>query len=401
MLARNENPDALIVSATLFLSNGASVSLSINTPACGAAGDTAVHSLIHAMMVLIVCGSTVGPAFTFGHGFIECFPGRPQLAGAAGHDIGDAHLAAFGLDLDTIALDLQMARRVQQHRPAADHFDAHAAAFVQQVNVAVPALHGYALAGGINNALQNHMIAGMDADHVFGRCSLAFGRQGDFVAARRAPTLGVSCAVRRTDADLPDAAENDGIVVPGGVELHQDALADFGQGQKAAVGVGAGRMTAGQKALCARSLSAAIRGQGVQPDALTRRLGVERLELKLDLDASLLVGVVIVVGDIGPDSAGGPGGRRSVGWQQEASGLQVEGLAGGCFLGMAGDGNGVDEVLLAFDIHHVAGRERQNRAADVHLIKGSLPDNGGDACLIELLPRRERPQKCPLRTHQE
>jgi len=47
---------------------------------------------------------------------------------------------------------------------------------------------------------------------------------------------------------VANGAEDDGVVVPVGVELNQDALSDFGQGQEAGVAVGAGGVGRGRKA---------------------------------------------------------------------------------------------------------------------------------------------------------
>ncbi len=86
------------------------------------------------------------------------------------------------------------------------------------------------------------------------------------------------------------------------------------------------------------------------------------LPLELDLDAPLLLGVVLVGGDVRPDGAGGPLGRLALGGEREGEGLEAELLGGGRLLGEAVDVDAVDEVLLALEGDDLAGREGEDGA---------------------------------------
>jgi len=176
-----------------------------------------------------------------------------------------AHRANRRFNLNALTFNLQVAVCVQQECSGACHFDMRLPVLAGEVDITRAAEQKHVLAAFGHMRFQHDMVPGVEADHVFCGGSLAFGGEGDLVAGGRAPALGVAGAACGRQRAVADGAEDDGVVVPVGVELDQDALADFRQGQKAGVGMGAGGRTAGKKALCACSLPAAVGGQGVQP----------------------------------------------------------------------------------------------------------------------------------------
>ena len=144
--------------------------------------------------------------------------------------------------------------------------------------------------------------------------------EADFVAGGGAPALGMAGVVVDAHGMLAHCAGDDRFRVPLAQKLDQDALADFGQGVEAVVG--------GGFALSVGRHAAAVGRERVQPGAGAGRLRVERLPLELDLDAPLLLGVMLVCRDVRPDGARVPARGDALGVEGQGQRLEPELLGG-------------------------------------------------------------------------